>query len=279
VAGERLDSLKKELTVAETRRNQAAMEMVRQNSDYDHALEQLATEYRITLDEARASGDLLDESDAALRRRELRLEREIETLGPVNPAAIEQYEAVSERYEFLQRQYSDLSEAKANLEAVISEINSGMAKRFKEAFGKINEYFSDCYVRLFGGGTAALKLTDPNDVLGSGIDIEVQPPGKKLQSLFLLSGGERALTVIALLFALLSYQPSPFCILDEIDAALDEANVDRFAKFLAAYAESTQFIVITHRKGTMEAAHVLHGVTMEESGVSKLLSVKLSEKE
>ena len=112
------------------------MEMVRQNSDYDHALEQLATEYRITLDEARASGDLLDESDAALRRRELRLEREIETLGPVNPAAIEQYEAVSERYEFLQRQYSDLSEAKANLEAVISEINSGMAKRFKEAFEK-----------------------------------------------------------------------------------------------------------------------------------------------
>ena len=142
-----------------------------------------------------------------------------------------------------------------------------------------DRYFSDCYVRLFGGGTAALKLTDPNDVLGSGIDIEVQPPGKKLQSLFLLSGGERALTVIALLFALLSYQPSPFCILDEIDAALDEANVDRFAKFLAAYAESTQFIVITHRKGTMEAAHVLHGVTMEESGVSKLLSVKLSEKE
>ena len=227
------------------------MEMVRQNSDDDHALEQLATEYRITLDEARASGDLLDESDAALRRRELRLEREIETLGPVNPAAIEQYEAVRcNAHEFLQRQYSDLSEAKANLEAVISEINSGMAKRFKEAFGKINEYFSDCYVRLFGGGTAALKLTDPNDVLGSGIDIEVQPPGKKLQSLFLLSGGER-LTVIALLFALLSYQPSPFCILDEIDAALDEANVDRFAKFLAAYAESTQFIVITHRKGTM----------------------------
>lgn len=279
IAGECLEALKKELTIAETKRNQAAMEMVRQNSDYDHALEQLATEYRITLDEARSSGDLLEESDVSLRRREVRLEREIEALGPINPAAIEQYEAVSERYEFLQRQYTDLSEAKVNLEAVISEINSGMAKRFKEAFGKINEYFSECYVKLFGGGTASLRLTDPDDVLGSGIDIDVQPPGKKLQSLFLLSGGERSLTVIALLFALLSYQPSPFCILDEIDAALDEANVDRFAKFLAAYAESTQFIVITHRKGTMEAAHVLHGVTMEESGVSKLLSVKLSEKE
>ena len=159
------------------------------------------------------------------------------------------------------------------------EINSGMSKRFKEAFAKINVYFSECYVKLFGGGTAYLKLTDPGDVLSSGIDIEVQPPGKKLQSLYLLSGGERALTVIALLFALLSYSPAPFCILDEIDAALDEANVDRFARFLTAYAENTQFIVITHRKGTMEAANVLHGVTMEESGVSKLLSVKLTEKE
>lgn len=279
IVGERLDLAKKELVLAESKRNQAIVEMARQNSDYDHALEQLATEYRITLEEAREGSELLEETDAALRKRELRLEREIEDLGTVNPAAIEQYAAVSERYEFLQRQYTDLFEAKTNLEAVISEINSGMAKKFKEAFGKINEYFSECYVRLFGGGTATLKLTDSTDVLGSGIDIEVQPPGKKLQSLFLLSGGERSLTVIALLFALLSYQPSPFCILDEIDAALDEANVDRFAKFLAAYAENTQFIVITHRKGTMESAHVLHGVTMEESGVSKLLSVKLSEKE
>ena len=207
------------------------------------------------------------------------LQRRIEELGPVNAAAIEQYAAVKERFEFLQKQYDDLAGAKANLESVISEINSGMSKRFKEAFAKINIYFSECYVKLFGGGTAYLKLTDPGDVLSSGIDIEVQPPGKKLQSLYLLSGGERALTVIALLFALLSYSPAPFCILDEIDAALDEANVDRFARFLTAYAENTQFIVITHRKGTMEAANVLHGVTMEESGVSKLLSVKLTEKE
>ena len=144
---------------------------------FDHGAITQAKLHAIAIDEKQQFVGLLDESDAALRRRELRLEREIETLGPVNPAAIEQYEAVSERYEFLQRQYSDLSEAKANLEAVISEINSGMAKRFKEAFGKINEYFSDCYVRLFGGGTAALKLTDPNDVLGSGIDRTVFPIG------------------------------------------------------------------------------------------------------
>lgn len=279
VAGEQLSVLQKELGDKESKRNRAAMEIVRQNSDYDHAVEQLAVEYRLSLEEARTASDLLGESDTALRRRELKTERDIEALGVVNMAAIEQYAAVSERFEFLEKQYNDLSQAKENLENIIGEINSGMSKRFKEAFGKINEYFSECYVKLFGGGTAVLKLSNPDDLLNSGIDIEVQPPGKKLQSLFLLSGGERALTVIALLFALLSYRPAPFCILDEIDAALDEANVDRFAKFLAAYAENTQFIVITHRKGTMEAAHVLHGVTMEESGVSKLLSVKLTEKE
>ena len=153
-----------------------------------------------------------------------------------------------------------------------------MTKRFREAFTQINEYFHATYVQLFGGGTALLKLSDPGDILESGIDIEVQPPGKRLQSLFLLSGGERALTVIALLFALLSYHPTPFCILDEIDAPLDDANIERFARFLEGYAQQTQFIVITHRKGTMEAANVMYGVTMEESGVSKILSVKMSDK-
>lgn len=273
-----LAAAQKELEDAEKKRNQAALESVKQNAEYEHVLQQLHTDYGLTLEEAHAE-TLLDIADNALRRQELSLQRRIDELGPVNAAAIEQYAAVKERFEFLQKQYEDLAEAKNNLESVISEINSGMSKRFKEAFAKINIYFSECYVKLFGGGTAYLKLTDPADVLNSGIDIEVQPPGKKLQSLFLLSGGERALTVIALLFALLSYSPAPFCILDEIDAALDEANVDRFARFLSAYAENTQFIVITHRKGTMEAAHVLHGVTMEESGVSKLLSVKLTEKE
>ena len=168
---------------------------------------------------------------------------------------------------------------KENLEAVIAEINSGMTKRFKEAFAKINEYFAQCYVKIFGGGTAVLRLTEPDNLLDSGIDIDVQPPGKKLQSLYLMSGGERALTVIALLFALLSYQPSPFCILDEIDAPLDDANIQRFADFLRDYAGNTQFIVITHRKGTMECADIMYGVTMEESGVSKLLSVKINAKE
>ena len=244
--------------------------------------EQLILEYKVNLaeakEEARAEGVLEDKSETALRRMQASLQRQIEELGPVNPGAIEEYKAVSERYEFLQKQYEDLCEARDRLQSVISEINTGMTRKFREAFARINGFFQNTYVQLFGGGTALLKLSDPDDVLESGIDIEAQPPGKKLQSLFLLSGGERALTVIALLFALLSYRPTPFCILDEIDAPLDDANIERFSKFLAGYALHTQFIVITHRKGTMEAAHVMYGVTMEESGVSRILSVKMSDK-
>ncbi|MBQ2134985.1 MAG: AAA family ATPase, partial [Phascolarctobacterium sp.] len=247
-------------------------------SDYEHALEQLGSEYNLDVAAAR-NEELLEMDTKALQRLESKLTVKISDLGPINPAAIEEYQAVKERSEFLTKQYNDLCEAKDNLEAVISEINSGMTRKFKEAFNQINVYFADCYVKLFGGGTALLKLSNPDDILNSGIDIEVQPPGKRLQSLYLMSGGERALTVIALLFALLSFQPSPFCILDEIDAALDDANIMRFSNFLREYATNTQFIIITHRKGTMECADIMYGVTMEESGVSKLLSVKISEKE
>ena len=228
--------------------------------------------------EAKDSTLLLDLSDSALKKMESGLTHAIEELGPINAGAIEEYKTVSERYEFLNAQYNDLYEAKERLEEVISDINANMSKRFKESLTKINSYFAETYKNLFGGGMASLELQNPDNVLDSGIEIVVQPPGKKLQSLFLLSGGERSLTVIALLFALLSYQPAPFCILDEIDAALDEANIDRFSAFLAEYAKKTQFIIITHRKGVMEAADVLHGITMEESGISRLISVKLEEK-
>ena len=278
VANERLNNLVSEKAKAESKVRQSEVDQERLDTDYQHALSELDTDYKLTLEEAKASGLLREQSDVALRRSEVKLQRDIEALGPINMGAIEQYQATRERYDFLEKQYQDLAAAKADLESVISEINTGMTKRFKEAFARINEFFAYTYVRLFGGGTAVLKLSDPEDFLESGIDIEVQPPGKRLQSLFLLSGGERALTVIALLFALLSYKPSPFCILDEIDAPLDDANIERFARFLANYAEETQFIVITHRKGTMEAADVMYGVTMEELGVSKLLSVKMSER-
>ena len=195
----------------------------------------------------------------------------------MNQAAQEEYRAAKDRYDFLKKQYEDMVQARDRLETVISGINSDMTRRFREAFAKINGYFADCYEKLFGGGRARLRILDEKNLLESGIDIEAQPPGKKMRNLSLFSGGERALTVIALLFALLTYQPAPFVILDEIDAPLDETNIDRFAQFLKAYGQKTQFIVITHRKGTMEAADVLHGVTMEESGVSRVLSVKLSE--
>ena len=281
-AGEKLKTLRGELAKAEAKVHQNEVDNAKLESDYQNALEQLTSEYKVNLaeakEEAKAEGVLEDKSEAALRRMQASLQRQMDDLGSVNPGAIEEYKAVSERYEFLQKQYTDLCEARDKLESVISEINAGMTKRFKEAFGKINGFFQNTYVQLFGGGTAVLKLSDPDNILESGIDIEAQPPGKKLQSLFLLSGGERALTVIALLFALLSYHPSPFCILDEIDAPLDDANIGRFSKFLEGYAMQTQFIVITHRKGTMEAANVMYGVTMEESGVSKILSVKMSDK-
>ena len=274
-------SLKRKSADSESVLRQLELNLTRHNSDYNHAKEQLAEEYQLQEDEARRidlsawQGKPIEE----LQKAERNLTVKISDLGPINAAAIEEYQAVKERSEFLRKQYDDLCIAKENLETVISDINSGMVERFQEAFAKINEYFAQCYIKLFGGGTAVLKLTEPENILDSGIDIEVQPPGKKLQSLYLLSGGERALTVIALLFALLSYLPSPFCVLDEIDAALDDANIQRFANFLREYAADTQFIIITHRKGTMEAADVMYGVTMEESGVSTLLSVKINAKE
>lgn len=276
-----ITALQKQVDASESSLRQAELELARHESSCSHVQEQLKQNYQ--LDEAAARAlevqQLHDLTLSELQKQESALALAIAELGPINAAAIEEYNAVRERSEFLRRQYSDLCEAKENLEAVIAEINSGMSRRFKEAFAKINEYFAQCYTKLFGGGTAVLLLTEPDNLLDSGIDIHVQPPGKKLQSLYLLSGGERALTVIALLFALLSYQPSPFCVLDEIDAALDDANIQRFASFLRDYAGDTQFIVITHRKGTMECADIMYGVTMEESGVSKLLSVKINAKE
>jgi chromosome segregation protein len=207
------------------------------------------------------------------------LKKQIAKLGDVNLAAIEEFKRKKERHDFLKKQEEDLSEAKSVLNKVILEVDQVMIKRFTEAFKEVNSAFGDIYQRLFGGGIAQLKLTDPNDLLETGVDIEVQPPGKKLQNLTLLSGGERALTVIALLFALLSCKPSPFCVLDEIEASLDETNVERFASFLKLFTQKTQFVVISHRQGTIEVADALYGVTMEESGVSKIISVKLTEGE
>ncbi len=206
------------------------------------------------------------------------LKNDIREMGTVNVNAIEEYEKLKERHTFLSVQVEDLSKARENLIAVIAEIEENMKLQFITEFNKINENFNIVFKQLFGGGHAELVLTDMDDVLGSGIEIIAKPPGKKLQNLLLLSGGERALTAIALLFGILKMKPAPFCVLDEIDAALDDANVDRFAEFLVSFSATTQFIVVTHRKGTMECADCLYGVSMEDSGVSKLVSVRLEDK-
>ncbi|MDS1029916.1 chromosome segregation protein SMC [Bacillota bacterium LX-D] len=213
------------------------------------------------------------------QKKVTQLDQEIKNLGTVNTGAIEEYEKLLERFNFLKSQQQDLNEAKVALNKVIDEINTIMANKFQEAFNQIKSSFQNIFFKLFGGGKAELQLTDPDCLLQTGIEIIVQPPGKKLQNLSLLSGGERALTAIALLFAILEVKPSPFCVLDEIEASLDEANVDRFANFLKIFAQQTQFILISHRQGTIEAADALYGVTMEGSGISKLISVALTDKE
>jgi chromosome segregation protein len=246
--------------------------------ELDNLLKKLAEEYEISYELAKERYPLPE--DAEQNQQEVReLKRRIAALGEVNPGAIEEYERVDERYRFLTEQKNDLMEAKAALYQVIREMDSEMSKRFRTTFEAIRRHFAVVFTKLFGGGRADLILVEPDKPLETGVDIVAQPPGKKLQNLQLLSGGERALTAIALLFAILLVKPVPFCVLDEVEAALDEANVARFAQYLREFSEQTQFIVVTHRKGTMEEADVLYGVTMEEGGVSKLVSVKLEEDE
>ncbi len=236
----------------------------------------LLEEFALSYEEAMLQRvDIGSKREATSRIKELKAL--IGDLGAVNVAAIEEFAKVSERYTFLQAQYKDLEEAKQSLYKVIEEMDQIMSKRFRKAYEDINQNFTQVFYELFGGGHAELQMTDKENILETGVEIIAQPPGKKPQHLSLLSGGERALTAISLLFAVLMVKPSPFCVLDEIEASLDEANVDRFADFLTKFSQSTQFIVVTHRKGTMEAANVLYGVTMDESGVSKMVSMKLTE--
>ncbi|WZL74814.1 chromosome segregation protein SMC [Clostridiaceae bacterium 35-E11] len=235
-------------------------------------------EYEITYMEALAYKNEninLGESSKQIKK----LKNKIKDLESVNIEAIKEYEEVIERHGFLSMQKHDLMGAIASLNEVIKEMESTMKAQFMDYFEKIKENFNQVFQALFGGGRAELKLEDEHEILTTGIEIVAQPPGKKLQSLSLLSGGERALTAIALLFAILKVKPTPFCILDEIEAALDDANVYRYAEFLRKFSKETQFIVVTHRKGTMECADALYGVTMQEHGISKLVSVKLTEDE
>lgn len=242
----------------------------------DNLLNILTNDYSISYEKAKEKYILEIDSDEA-RSIVSTLKREIKSLGDVNVGAIEEYDRVKERYEFLNKQKEDLTNAENVLLEIITEMDDIMKDKFSSIFNKIKEAFNETFRKLFNGGKAELKLTDPSNILETGIDIIALPPGKKLQHISLLSGGEKTLTAIALLFSILKVRPVPFCILDEVEAALDEVNVDNFGKYLKEFKGDTQFIIITHKKKTMEYADVLYGITMQESGVSKLVSVKLEE--
>ena len=240
--------------------------------------ERLREEYSV---DVRAMGDLVTEEgqppfDASKAREEVeRLKARLRSMGPVNLLALDEYDEESKRLEFLQGQYEDLEKSKESLKQAIDQINATARQMFLDTFEVVRSNFVSMFQRLFEGGEADLRLTDPDDPLESAIEIVASPRQKRLGRLSLLSGGERALTAIALLFAIYLVKPSPFCILDEVDAPLDDANVQRFVRMLQEFSSKTQFIVITHNKATMKEADRLYGITMEESGVSKVVSVRL----
>jgi len=242
--------------------------------DINTIINKMWEEYELTPNNV---GEYKKPENVALTQRKVNgLRTEIRELGSVNVDSIEEYKTMKERYDFMCEQRVDLEDTMSKLRNIIAEMTKTMKEQFKAQFEIINKNFEEVFRELFGGGNASLKLEDEENILECGIDITVQPPGKKLQNMMLLSGGEKAFTAIALLFAILKINPAPFCVLDEIEAALDDVNVYRFAEYLKKFSENTQFLVITHRKGTMEAADTVYGVTMEENGISKLLSMKLS---
>ncbi|MFM2126397.1 MAG: hypothetical protein RL328_2848, partial [Acidobacteriota bacterium] len=274
---ESLRTLRNESQLAQERRGAIELELVKKQSDLKHLDETSRKDLNIaaseivmeeTLDEA---GVLeAEEQSTAVRAR-------IEALGPVNPQALEEYQEATHRYEFLNTQRQDLLDSIRDTEKAIQELDVESRRRFKEAFDAINEHFKGMFKTLFGGGQGEMRLTDEQNLADSGIDIMASPPGKKLQNVALLSGGEKSLTAMALLMSIFRYTPSPFCILDEVDAPLDESNIQRLTRLIKEMSDETQFIVITHAKRTMEVAQALYGVTMQEPGLSTLVSVRFDQ--
>lgn len=264
-----LNSIKEEKSKVEARKIKFEIELTNLKN-------KMWEDYELTVSSSRALINADEEINIKQVERDAnKIRKEIKDLGEVNISSIEEYQKTKERYDFITNQKNDLEETKKKLENLIANMVTIMKQQFTKNFKIITENFNNTFKELFGGGKAELKLSDENDVLNSGIEIEVQPPGKKLQSMSLLSGGERALTATALLFAILQIKSPPFCILDEIEAALDDVNVHRFAEYIKDYSKKNQFIVITHRKGTMEVASSVYGVTMQEYGISKVVSMKL----
>ena len=272
-------SLKKENTLYNSKSNELKdleIKASRLEVKLDNLLNTLTDTYSMTYEKAKENYKL--DIDFNLAKTEVnKLKKKIKDLGIVNLTAPEEYEEVNERYIFLNNQIADLSQAENTLLEIIDEMDKVMISEFTDTFKTISNHFSSTFKELFGGGHAELKLTEPNNILETGIDIIASPPGKKLSSITLLSGGEKTLTAISLLFAIIKSKPSPFCVLDEVEAALDEANVDTFGQYVQKLKEKSEFIIITHKKKTMEYADILYGITMQESGVSKLVSVKLED--
>ncbi len=261
-----IEELKAQITKMEVKKTKT-------EEDITEVINKMWEEYELTPNNA---GNYQKPENVALTQRKVNILRtDIKELGSVNVDSIEEYKNLKDRYDFMCEQRLDLEDTMAKLRKVIQEMTETMKKQFKEKFEVINKNFGEVFKELFGGGMAEVILTDEENILECGIDITVQPPGKKLQNMTLLSGGEKAFTAIALLFAILKINPAPFCVLDEIEAALDDVNVYRYAEYLKKFAKETQFLIITHRKGTMEVADTVYGVTMEEKGISKLLSMKL----
>ncbi len=272
----RMDTLREGVEAQSDVKHKTEMQIQRTEGEYKQIQDRVWEEYELTY----AGAEAFRVQDFKLTEAEKRVAQirvRIRQMGVVNVSAVDEYRQTTERVTELSAQRDDINGAIFDLEKIIGDLETQMDRQFRQQFEIMNTNFKRTFARLFGGGTAELRLSDPKDALNCGIEIVAQPPGKKLQTLSLLSGGERALTAIAILFAMLDVKPTPFCILDEIEAALDDANIDNFAEYLKMYSQKTQFVVITHRKGTMERCEALYGVVMEEKGVSKLVSVALNE--
>ena len=278
--GEIRDGLTERLNELSEKKHSEEIALAKIDSDLENMGNNILEDYQETYETALRFRQ--DGYDAAAGEAEIgRIRRKRSSLGAINATAIDDCKSLKERYDEMNAQKEDLEKAESDLKEAIEKIKAEMLTQFDAGFNKINENFQKIFKELFGGGRAMLELdySQVDDKLEAGVEIIAEPPGKKLQKLSLLSGGEKALTAIAILFSILKLRPMPFCVLDEIEAALDEANVDRFARYLKKFSEETQFIVITHRKPTMELADALFGVTMQEKGVSKTVSVKLSDVE
>ena len=272
---ERRDNISSELNDIKERSHRAELNLNKAQLELQNMQDRIWSDYELTYENAQPMRRQIAITASHIRVDELKTA--IRALGDVNVGSIEDYKNVKERYDELNAQYEDLTKAEADLQVLITDLVSTMEEEFRRQFALIQQNFSQVFVELFGGGKARLELEDERDILNCGIEIKVQPPGKALSTLSLMSGGEMAFVAIALYFAILKVRPTPFCVMDEIEAALDEANVTRYVQYMRRLAKSTQFLVITHRRGTMEEADHLFGVTMQEKGVSRIIELSLDE--